>query len=161
MDKLSIQTLFPSSRISNSNRPLSIRSLFSKQPEPKTVRQTKDKKHFNVNDLIETQDTINRQIKDTYNEIYDRCLDRIENANRMKRVDLIFEIPMTVFGNPIFDIHECAELIINKLRDNYIDAMLYTDRHIFITWANIRVNKKYQELENERKEKKKKKEDDK
>jgi hypothetical protein len=140
MDKINTDTLFPSNK---KNELLSVDSLFAPLNELKTSTNTKMSKiSLSIDPLIQTQDDIDAKIKQTYRDVYSNCFEKIVQSNSLKNLDLIFEIPKILNNNLIYDYDECSEYIINKLRQNYIDVCRISYNKLFITWINIRNNKK-------------------
>lgn len=144
MDHLNIESL---SQRRKEERTISIESLyrddlnFGKNP-PRVTKPT----NFNPDDLIKTQEEMDQRITDTYEDVYNLCIERIQHSNKMKNFDLIFEIPSSLYGNLIFDFDECADYLIKCIRENLMDVTRVSRNKLFITWHNIRVNKKIKEM---------------
>ena len=113
------------------------KNLFiSATPEPKKRLRNR----FDPKNLINTQDRIQKQINDLHAEVINLCFDMIHDANRLRNMDMVFEIPISFKGTPVLEVNTCAKKLISQVRDNYMDATRISDRHIFITWINIRSN---------------------
>lgn len=151
MDKISVDALFPSEE--KKRAPLDLNDLFAQPTQVNDERPSRRERPFDVNQLIETQDRIDRKIAQAYRDVYELCLEKIEHANLLRKFDLLFEIPLSVFNNPIVDFKDCADYTIKKLRENHIDAFHVSRRKIFVTWVNIRKNK--QDARDEKRKKKK------
>lgn len=137
MDKINTDTLFPSNK---RNELLSVDSLFAPLKEVRSTSVAKNS--LSIDPLIQTQDDIDEKIKQTYRDVYSLCFEKIVQSNSLKNLDLMFEIPKILNNNLIYDYDECCEYIINKLRQNYIDVCRMSYNKLFITWINIRNNKK-------------------
>ena len=139
MDKLDLDTLFPNQKKKSS---LNVNNMFTPLRDPMVEkRPSRHLQPFSVDNLIQTQDRIDFQIQQTYREVYELCLEKIEQANLLRQFDLIFEIPMTLYNNPVASTDDCANYVVKHIRKNFMDGCRISPRHIFITWINIRNNK--------------------
>ena len=137
MDKLNINTLFsPNEQIRNKDMksPISIKTLFNN-------KKTSNKNEFTIDQLIKTQVERKREIKKTYINVYNICLNKIIEANKLYKYDIFFEIPTALYGNKIYNGLDCLEYIIRKLRNNYMDVLKISEKLLFITWINVKENK--------------------
>ena len=135
MDKLNINTLFSPREVlkKKANSPISIKTMFNN----KNINKNK----FTVDQLIKTQNDRKKEIKKTYINVYNICLNKIIEANKIYKSDIFFEVPNTLYGNKIYNKNECLTYIIKKLRNNFMDVLKISDNLIFITWINVKQNK--------------------
>ena len=135
MDRININNLFVSSNIDK--KPLDVYSLYN----PKD-NKIKNNIKFNVDKLLNVQDEQKKKVRDSYKKIYNICLNKIDTANSMRKTDIIFEIPRSIFRIPDYDPFKCVDYIENKLRDMDIDTLRVSNFFIFISWLNIKDNRK-------------------
>ncbi len=134
MDKINIDNLFNLNKHNESynSDPISVQSLYN--------NLNKKKKKFDIKKLIEHHDNIKKNIKKVYKDIYYKCLNKIEESNSLSKFDIFFEIPIIIYGNKIYSIDDCANYIINNIRNNHMDVLRVTHNTLFITWYNIKEN---------------------
>ena len=138
MDKLNINTLFSPNEVIKKkkvNSPISIKTMFGSK------NTSKNKNKFTVDQLIKTQNDRKKEIKKTYFNVYNICLNKIIEANKLYKSDIFFEVPNTLYGNKIYNKDECLTYIVRKLRNNFMDVLKISDNLIFITWVNVKQNK--------------------
>ena len=78
----------------------------------------------------------------SYKKIYNICLNKIDTANSMRKTDIIFEIPRLIFRCPEYDPFECLNYLEKKLRNLDMDTLRMSGLFIFISWQNIKKNRK-------------------
>ena len=143
MDILNIDALSRGNSGNLHHGVLSIESLQTNLTiDPTKPVIARDHIRFDPHDIIEKQHDVEKRIQDTYEDITDLCFERIQQANILNRLDLFFDVPDTLYGNPILDMTGCIDHVIKKIRKNYMDAKRVGFRTIFITWINIRENNK-------------------
>lgn len=135
MDRININNLFSSSTINN--KPLDVHSLYN----PKE-NKIKNNIKFNVDRLVNVRDEQERRIYDGYKKIYNMCLNKIDTANSMRKTEIIYEIPRSVFRCPDYSPWECKDYLQKKLRKLDMDTLMMSDHFMFISWLNIKENRK-------------------
>jgi hypothetical protein len=135
MDKLSINLLTANdTNINNTNT--NELSLFSLANNKKDINYID-----NINNLIKSRKHRRKQLLHEYNKLFDRCIERINIANKMNKTDICFDIPEYILGCNDYIVSECLDFIQNKLRSLYIDTLKITNNSLFISWMYIELNR--------------------
>ena len=128
----------------NYNNNLSISSLNKNMSinitSPKEKKRFSDR--FNPENIVNAQEKIAKEIDDIHDSICDMCFEMIYDANKLRKLDLIFEIPVSFKGVPVWERNRCIDKLIKLVRKKYMDVTQITDNHLFITWINIKQNMK-------------------
>jgi hypothetical protein len=130
MDNININNLFPLSNSRSSvDKPLDVTSLynFDRPQNIELEANVKEKK---------------RIIHNRYRKITDMCLNKIKSANKINKTDIVFNIPLTVFGCHEYNSDECLDYMEYKLRKLYMDTYILSKTAIFVSWLNIENNMK-------------------
>jgi hypothetical protein len=79
-----------------------------------------------------------------YEKIYGMCLDRIVGINKIGGTDVVYDIPVNIFNNYNYKYNKrkCLEYLQNKFRNLHMDTLIISDSSIFISWMNIKENRK-------------------
>jgi len=89
-------------------------------------------------DLYKKHDQLIDLKRQTYNQLYKRCLNTIKLTADAGELICLFEIPSFIFGSgyPIINIESCANYIMNKLAksNNNIHTSFIDPNLIFIDW---------------------------
>lgn len=140
MDKLSIESLFPSDEIekgkSYNNGKLDIDTLFGNNKLNKDPDRS-----FDSSVLIKNIIDKRKRLRKWYVNMYNVCCKNIKSANDCNLQDVIFTLPEIVPECPDFDHVDCLRYISKHLREECIDTHIIDSRRIFITWVNIEMNK--------------------
>jgi hypothetical protein len=75
------------------------------------------------------------------------CENRIRDAQRLKKMDLNFDVPEVQFGIPLYNLNHCLAYIMTELRKNGFVVYFHPPRRIYISWQPHEVNK-YQTIRN-------------
>lgn len=90
------------------------------------------------NDLYKKHDQLINLKKQTYDKLYNRCLNHIKLTADAGELVCIFEIPAFLFGSsyPLINIKYCANYIINKLAEAHknIKTEFVEPNILFIDW---------------------------
>lgn len=137
MDKLSITNLFPNYK--HEQNSLDVKNLVNPE-ENKIINKTK----YNIDKLINTREEREREILIIYDKITGMCLDRIFAVNKIGGTDVIYDIPVSIFNNYNYKYNKmhCLEYLQKKLRNMYMDTLIISNSSIFISWLNIKENRK-------------------
>ena len=145
MDNINIVNLFTSSYCkADSHEPLDVRSLFTfyKKCNLKINEDNRKTVDFSVDSLINVRKEKKRMIHNKYKRITDVCLNKIKNANKINQTDIIFNVPLTVFGCNEYNPWGCLDYMEYKLRKLHMDTYIMSEITIFISWLNIENNMK-------------------
>jgi hypothetical protein len=89
-------------------------------------------------DLYDKHDKLIQLKRNTYDQLYKRCVNIIKLTSKTGELMCIFEIPNFLFGSeyPIINIPLCADYIINKLTisNSNIRASFIKPNLILIDW---------------------------
>ena len=135
MNNISIETLFPSSKHKIKNGQLDVNTLF---PEDSRLN---DDTYFNVDELANERKDKENKLRKVYKTLLRQCITKAKTANSGDYTDIIFDVPKTVYLCPHYNSHKCLLYIEKKMRKLYIDTLIITERHIFISWLNVDRNK--------------------
>lgn len=93
---------------------------------------------LNNNDLYKKHDQLIQLKKETYEKLYNRCINNIKLTSNAGELICLFEIPSFLFGSsyPIINIESCANYIMNKLTttNSNIKTSFIEPNIIFIDW---------------------------
>ena len=93
---------------------------------------------LNNNDLYKKHDQLVQLKKETYEKIYNRCVNTIKLTSNAGELVCLFQIPEVVFGlsYPKINIVSCANYIMNKLTkaNKHVKTNFYEPNIIFIDW---------------------------
>ena len=137
MDKISIKTLVPDTKVGNSkSNILDINSLM-------TINNSYEDsiKNFNAEYLIKTNKEKREKLLALYNKYYAHCIEKIKLFHNSGKLDLIFDVPDKIPDNADYIPKYCMDFIETKLRQNYMDTYRIDNKTIFITWKYIESHK--------------------
>ena len=92
-------------------------------------------------DLYKKHDQLSGLKKQTYDQIYTRCVNKIKLTADAGELVCFFEIPNFLWGSeyPIINIHACADYIIQKLSQlKEIKTAFVEPNVLFIDWRRNR-----------------------
>jgi len=133
MDRININNLF--AKNNDDFKELDVYSLYN----PRMNRE-ENKVNFNIQRLIKLREERKKKIYIQYEKIYKMCLNKINTANNMNKLDLVYEIPESIFGHYDYNKMTCLEYIEYKLKKLFIDTCIVTDNSIYISWLNLEKN---------------------
>jgi hypothetical protein len=141
MDKykgFSIETLFPSEDGTRpyANGTLDIDTLFSNNLDNKN----EDRK-FNSDILLKGITERRKRIRKVHVEMYNLCCSKIQSADSLGLTDIVFELPEYIPECPEFKHRLCIDYISTNLRKESLDTYMIDQRHLFITWKYVELNK--------------------
>ena len=99
--------------------------------------------NFDINDLHKNrQERINRRAY-TYQEVLNKCYQRIKFINDTSyETYCYFIIPEVVFGLPLYDKNECIKFVFDKLSKNGFKLLYLHPNVFYISWEYIPEKKK-------------------
>ena len=72
---------------------------------------------------------------ETYKKMLSIILKNVETTAYNEKTVYVYEIPEFVLGEPTYDITECAEYLVRKLKDyKFKDVSFYKPSVIYIEW---------------------------
>ena len=97
---------------------------------------------LNDDDIIEkiklNKITEKKKLNDKYQETYNQCLVKINNAIDHDLTDIYFCVGEGCFGIKSYKSRECLNYIQNKLREKNFETLIYSENDIFISWKNLK-----------------------
>jgi hypothetical protein len=104
---------------------------------------TKNYEHnFNIDNIIAKQEEKRDKLDNIYKEIFRKCLIKIDHLNNKYIMDVIYEIPEYIVGCIGYSVSECIAMIQISLRKLFMETLIIDNNKIFISWYNIKENKK-------------------
>lgn len=94
---------------------------------------TKQKK-FDVNELIKIKNEQRNLKIETYKKYFNLCLQKIEEATKIGKTDIVFNLQQKDRNCPNYDMNECMEYIDEMLKSQKFDTLLMTADTLFISW---------------------------
>jgi hypothetical protein len=70
----------------------------------------------------------------SYDKVFERCCNRIQQAAENEQMKVLFEIPEFIMGLPIYDITKCTAYIMTKLRNSGFFVNYFFPRILYISW---------------------------
>ncbi len=89
---------------------------------------------LNISELVKKREDKREYWKRKYDQVLEKCHKRIKYYAKHGFDDCYFEVPQTLFGLPVYDIHECLHYIVMKLKRNGFDLELIGTKIIHIGW---------------------------
>jgi hypothetical protein len=79
-----------------------------------------------------------------FEKVVDSCHKKIVAQTKNNKQHCFYEVPMYVFGFPIFDLNKCIEYLINSLESDGFFVKYYFPKYLYISWDfdEINANKK-------------------
>lgn len=90
----------------------------------------------NIDELYEHHRIMAEKQRDMYNRILGQIHNRIKLVNKTSRaMDLIYKVPMIVFGDSVYKYQDCVDYVVQQLTEN--GFTVETQKNIiFISWKN-------------------------
>ena len=98
--------------------------------ETMVVKQQK----FDVYELIKIKNEQRNLKIETYKKHLSLCLQKIEDATKLGKTDMVYYLPQTDRDCPSYNIDECIEYIDEMLKNQKFDTLLMTTNTLFISW---------------------------
>lgn len=140
MNKLSIETLFPSCQYPNSHKPynshISVDTLYNN-----LMLNKNELINFDSNVLIKNNIENRKKIRNEYVLHYNTCCKNILAANEVGLKDIYYNLPDVVINCPGFNHDDCIKYISNNLRKHHLDTLPISRYKLFITWKYLELRK--------------------
>ena len=91
---------------------------------------------LNIKDLYSTINSKNVKRMEIYDNILQKCHQRIKYNSTMERVYCFFQIPEFIIGVPIYNVEELKVYIMNSLKKDGFDYLYVDPNWLFITWEH-------------------------
>ena len=106
----------------------------------------REKKNFDVNDLLKVNRQKKEKLLETYIIQYNICIEKIKRLHKQNIHDLIFQVPPKVPDCSEYNSKNCIEFISSKLMGMHMDIYFMNDTTFFVTWKYIESNTKKQSV---------------
>lgn len=136
MDKINIGILHHG-KIKPRTGHIDIVSLVPKNKHEEYINSTSNKV---INSILKRKDDTRQHIIETYEKVFKNCIDKIIDTNKLKMVDVIFEVPNAIFTLPEYDPQDCLIFLESKLRKMHFDTFKIYPYNIFISWNYFELN---------------------
>ena len=97
---------------------------------------------LNDDDIIEkikiNKLTEKKKLNEKYQEIYNQCLVKINNAIDHDLTDIYFCVGDGCFGIKGYNSMECLNHIQKRLREKNFETLIYSENDIFISWKSLK-----------------------
>ncbi len=90
--------------------------------------------------IAELYNLVNKKDKikhNTFNHIIEKCHNKIKTIASQGGMDVFYQIPYVVYGFPLYNIDDCIEYIVSKLRENgfLVQILPYPNSDtLYISW---------------------------
>ena len=134
MTRFSINNIFNNKSCGGHHgyKPVSIKSLRNNVLDPPVNNY-----NFDIKSLISHRKNKKKKIKKTYNQILNSCLRKIELANQVDELCLLFEIPPIVTNCNGYNIFDCKYYLKRKLKKYNFNTVFVDNDKIFVSWIEI------------------------
>lgn len=132
MDKINISNLFPTTNNQhNDYQPLDVQSLYN-------ITEKKPKKiNFNLERLVKLREERKTKVLSQYEKVFNLCLNKINLANDLNKLELVYEVPEAVYGSFEYNSIECLLYISEKLKKMGIETIIVNEYSIYISWIDL------------------------
>ncbi len=132
MDKINISNLFPATNNQhNDYQPLDVQSLYS-------ITEKKPKKiNFNIERLVKLREERKMKVLLQYEKVFNLCLNKINLANDLNKLELVYEVPEAMYGSFEYNSIDCLFYISEKLKKMGIDTIILNEYSIYISWIDL------------------------
>ena len=89
---------------------------------------------INMKELYNTINEKTLKRMETYDDILQKCHQRIKYNSKLEKTYCFFQIPSFIIGVPIYDTNEMKLYIINSLKKNGFELLYIEPNWLFITW---------------------------
>ena len=98
-----------------------------------------------VKDTIENIMKTNKERKENkiklYRTILRDCINRIEQQNNLRKMEIIYKFDEIIFGHPEYEKKECMEYVMNELVKYGFEIQYHNQTMLRILWNSIGTSK--------------------
>lgn len=136
MNNINIKNIFYEEDINNSE--IFNSKIFNTYDLVTPIIRKNDLDDYKIVEKIKTNAKLDEiKIDELYEQIYNDCLLKINNAIDTGITDIYFSLSKIYFGYRLYNSKVCLELIQKKLRDKSFETFIYSDGAIFISWKHF------------------------
>lgn len=106
-------------------------------------------KKLNILELHRTLNDLKYKNIECFEKVVESCHKKIMSQTKSNKQNCFYEVPMYVFGFPIFDLNKCIEYLINSLESDGFLVKYFFPKYLYISWdfEEINANKKEKTLQ--------------
>ena len=103
---------------------------------------------ISLNTLYDIKNKKDRNKNNTFNEIINKCHNKIKKVAEQGGLTTFYEIPFFIIGKPLYNMEECITYIINAIIKNGFFVRLLQGENIknnnilYISWNPTDINKR-------------------
>ena len=97
-------------------------------------------KKLNILELHRTLNDLKYKNTECFEKVVESCHKKITSQTRNNKLNCFYEVPMYVFGFPIFDINKCIEYLKNSLEADGFLVKYYFPKYLYISWDFDEIN---------------------
>lgn len=101
---------------------------------------------MNIYDLNKVKTKREQSRLESYKKILKKCFHRIKVSSNNGNSICLFEVPVFVFGIPLYNTDACVSYIVYKLKENKFKVAKVSPNIIYISWEHI--SKKISKIDN-------------
>ncbi len=131
MDKINISNLFPNQ---DEYGEINVHSLFS-------ITEKKPKKtEFNLERLANLREERKRKVLLQYEKVFNLCLNKINIANNLNKLEIIYDVPEAIYGSFDYKSIDCLFYISEKIKKMGIETIIISETSLYISWIDLGKN---------------------
>jgi len=92
---------------------------------------------MDIYNLIEKNEKKGEYREELFNKILKQCHRRIEYVAKSGEHHALFQVPVYIFGYPLFNRLQCCDFLLTSLKQNGFEVMSDSEFNIFISWEHI------------------------
>ena len=89
---------------------------------------------LNISELRNTVHEKRRRRVETFDALLTMCHKRIQRAAELEKYECEYEVPEYVVGLPLFNVNDCLDHLLNRLRTNGFTVQHVFPKTIRVTW---------------------------
>lgn len=87
-----------------------------------------------INDILAKKKHREEKRHEVFNILLERCCKKIEQADNMKILYCVFEVPEFLFGYPLYNLNECVGYLLQELTKRGFQVQYIFPHTIIISW---------------------------
>lgn len=89
---------------------------------------------LNISELRNTAHEKRRRRIETFDRLLEMCHKRIRRAAELEKFECEYDVPEYVMGLPLFNVNDCLDHIMNRLRTNGFQVQHVFPKTVRVTW---------------------------
>ena len=87
-----------------------------------------------INDILAKKKHREEKRHEVFNLLLERCCKKIEQADNLKILYCVFEVPEFIFGYPLYNLNECVGYLLQELTKRGFQVQYIFPHTIIISW---------------------------